>query len=281
VDWQALVQTYPVAAAVIIFGALGAEPFSASLQDVAPPPSELVIGLFRRFPGLLVQHVSRWGLLLQLGSEQEVRALFHEAAAASVTHHNITAEPWQFRMPIYPYSLALPGEAIVLPHVLYSLLRYSSAGDDIIGTALRDTGLDRLRECVNTYCADPTSLSAIQRDEACSKEVRASAIVLHWLHPHYSGDVGHVASALAALEWGDIPDWFLFVLGECLLLLTGPMDKNATRILGRLFIDNRDRLGRRDNLMRVIAGWRELSNAPVTTADVQATWLEGSGQPGK
>jgi hypothetical protein len=184
----------------------------------------------------------------------------------------LTNEGFYFRFS--PYSLILPSEAKIIPHLVNYLFF-----NQRIGAGYREIVKERQfvqNKLLETVINIP-SIQQIAHDLSFSVAIRASAVMILLLHPNSQEKIENFKEALVNFYVPEVASWYIKSISSCLYFLTTDQNKTGRWIIGQLLSVTRTDFESREYLQSVLSLWRESSWAPVQGAEVQDKWLSGDG----
>ena len=267
VQWQKCVEDFPGMALTIwsgwIWAGSGNRP---SILD-SPAALDILVTKLIEMPGLLVSQLLVAVRLLRVhpSKENELRAaILSSAEDEPVESH------WAYGDD--SFSLDLPKEAPLLPHVLNAIVLEDR---NPWGRSAQETSLARRRRLATGFVSEIEKLEAVIAMNSISVEVRAAALLISFLHQN--GGAEKIKKEQQTLVDMCIPksaSWFFHGCTACLELLDED-EATAGTIMGGLLENARSNYAGRAVLERCLSVWRERSDAPLSNSGLQSEWLAG------
>jgi hypothetical protein len=234
--------------------------------------NEIIDGIIHH-DSFLLYCIPLWGRLLQKSPnrEMELRKAFLKASTGV-----IIGSTWHFPE-FHTFKLKLPLDAILLPHLLSSLIDQfdllSREGD--AGKQPEEKQLSGYGKLIYGFVNNASLLEKISERSDLSQEVRAASLIMFLLHPKGNKRFKRKHRLLIKLYSQEIGFWYLEAIKICLTLLSNEEDSAARSVMGYLLDMTRADYERRQQLQQLLALWRESSYAPVQKSNLQTKWLSG------
>lgn len=230
-----------------------------------------LVGKLLQRPDILIDFPYLWGRLLAKAPNHEkaLRQVFREVAAKPVTSRGY------WHIDFHAFSLNLPSEASLLPHLFVPLIESAETGAQ--GTWHRVSSAiepRNPREQIARLVGDTSLLDAVIDDARLEPSVRVSAAFMSLIHPE-GRSLETNQRVLVECYSHEISDWYFRAIRYCLTLLSTEADSDARALLGSALDLAREDYAGRQGLDPLLALWRETSHAPVQKANVQRNWLAG------
>jgi hypothetical protein len=224
----------------------------------APEFTEPLMRALLATPAVLLQWPALWGVLAQVcpHHESKMRETLRAHAANEVRAGGSYA--------LSPFRLQFPDDAGLLPHLATEITLHALR----LGSLA--SGPDIVQRAVGSL-APLNDLRAVCDDLAVPRRDRIAACVLTWLHSDSDGL--HESCNLHDLYSDEDAYWSVRALTDCLLLLGAPADPRSRFLANQLIDCVRANLRERDRIDPLLALWREVSAAPVSTKGVGPLWL--------
>lgn len=173
------------------------------------------------------------------------------------------------------FTVHLPQDSGLLPHVLLSILPASDYDEDGYPFPNPGVQIETLQTRLVAFFPDADALTQIAADPDSPASVRGFALIALLLHPACEITLEDCWPDLVKHLGDPGKGWEIQVLSRYLQHVGSPENESARLLLGTLF--ERDRLEglARSELDEVVAVWREESLSPVTTGDYLDVWLSG------
>ena len=220
-------------------------------------------------PEIFLRIPQVWGLLIAFFPErqEEFRQKLLSVAAKPVIFHYRGGA-------MHPLEIRLPRDAPLLPHLLNKIIlgldvsfRYQTYTNHTHANSQKI--IENIRNTVN----DISELDLVAKDPAVSPLIRGCAALMHILHPSGTHDIGRWHQTLAEAYNSQTSLWFLDCFATTALLISSENDLETQRIVAKLLDLSRTDYKGRQSLERLLASWREVSDAPINKAGVLDTWL--------
>lgn len=266
--WKKLVDEYP-ALSMRIWVNNGVDRVIEELPRLQM--ANIIIDRILEKPELIMVKTSFWGKFLKEvpARENELRSTLLSNISTNVIDEAASPE-------FYPFSLHLPLEASLLPHLLNALITRQR-----MFWMHREINIERQHDMIGKMIVemveDSNFLRHIYNDYNLDISVRASSLIMLLLHPNSNEKVGDFKEALVDFYSPNNGHWYIRSLAICLCLSTTEQDRSAQWIMNKLINVTRTDYESKKYLELVLSLWRESSQAPIQSAGVQAKWLAGEG----
>jgi hypothetical protein len=178
--WHRLIEEFPE----LSMHLLGSPDFTKEGKDGYLESPELAHKLAEKCiesPRLLASFPELWGKLISLcpDLEAKVRSSIATACSSPVTDK-------MFFLGLHAFSLNLPDEARLLPHIVNSLIEYALPGhmlshSDLQAPSVRTASL---RSLVARFVDDPKALETVIDDVELDNRTKAAGVMLYLMHPN-------------------------------------------------------------------------------------------------
>ena len=275
-DWDRLSQDRPVTAINLQLQQAGiARHPEVSVYGSLPSP-EAFLRTVEKYPAILRPWFWAWEEIKGRFKDANVQRIEAAYNQALTTPEGLAPrDRWFYfsNVDAKPFECRLPRDRGALPLVLKTALTALTRRDAREELSKPEQIIDRVKRVVAISIADPQQLVGVIDDATSTTQIRAAAIGLSLLHPALTPSCATAHSQMCCLGYENIPHWIATAIGRMVCLVFPPWHPDGMKVLAAILEVIRMDYDARDLILRALAGWRETSLAPVTTARFDELWL--------
>jgi hypothetical protein len=203
-----------------------------------------------------------WGKLLAAvpQRESELRPAIRKAAQLS------PEEELFWVTEFHPFGLRFPEDNVLLPHVLYALLR--NLHQEQLEIPAKVNGVN---STVAKMIDDPSKLPVANE----SPPIRCAALFLALFHPSRRSEFSSLLKQIVEGYDASIPSWYFDAFIASVTLFSSEEDATTKTLIGNLLDQVRNDYAARRHIDPLFVSWREASYSPVNMSGVMTKWLAG------